>query len=241
MDIVQHFDIINASVDEEKTIRYIVTYIAEHYTDKLDINKLATVEVVDALPNDSSGRAVGNKILLARKNGLELIKYDSILDVQVNDDVKVRMILSTIYHELWHVTTWDKYHEMCEYIIKDENDKDMFLVFAYMYWIEYIAHIETVFMEVTEVMKEFCESFVRHNWHKIEGGYGGFLKALPYYLVRAKYLNIFDELTQNIKCDELRIATYEFDNVSEELFYNSGLTDMEKASIIKDMIVKLFE
>lgn len=241
MEKKYHYNIYNASIDEEKIVNSIVKYIDDNYADKIEISKLLTVEIVDVLPNDSSGRAEGNKIILARENGLELIKHDSILDVQSNDDIKVRMMLSTIYHELWHVTTWDRYYEMCEYIIKDENDKDMFLVFAYMYWIEYIAHLETVFMEVPEVMKEFCESFVRHNWHKIEGGYGGFLKALPYYLVRAKHLNIFDELTRNIKCEELRMAAYEFDNVSEELFYNNELTDMEKASIIKDMIVKLFE
>ena len=236
-----HFNIHNATMDEEKIVNSIVKYIDDNYADRIDISKLLTVEIVDALPNDSSGRAIGNKIILARKNGLEYIDYNKISDTQNPDNFKMGVVFSTIYHELWHISTWDNYYEMYEYVMKKDDGKDLFLAFAYMYWIEYIAHIETVFMEVPEVMKEFCVNFVNRKWHRIEGGYIEFIKALPYYLIRAGYINVFEELTPNIQCDELRNAVYEFNYISEELFKNNGLTDMEKASIVKDMIVKLFE
>ena len=110
-----------------------------------------------------------------------------------------------------------------------------------MYWIEYIAHVETIFMEVPDVMKEFCENFVLRKWHKIEYGYSYFIKALPYYLIRSQYLDLYDELTQKIISKDLRQAVYDFDSKSKLLLHNKSMDDIEKANEIKNVIEELFE
>ena len=44
---------------------------------------------------------------------------------------------------------------MYEYITNCKKG-DLVIAYAYMYWIEYIAHVETVFIEVPEIMNKFC-------------------------------------------------------------------------------------
>ena len=233
------YKIINGTKEEEKIIHGIISFILNEYPEKIDICKLKIIEVVDKLDNDSSGRGIRNKIILPRKYGLEKIQLEGSVSRDKLIDSKLNMLVGTIYHELWHVSTWDKYKDMYEFVL-DENSDDI-LAFAYMYWIEYVAHVETASMEDTGVAKEFCKNFVRKKWHKIEYGYSYFIKALPYYLVRSNYLGMFDELTKEIMCNELRTTVYEFDEKSKQLIENSNMQEADKANIIKDMIEKLFE
>lgn len=81
----------------------------------------------------------------------------------------------------------------------------------------------------------------RKNWHKIDCGYSCFIKALSYFLAQANYLGIFDMLTKKIKCEELKVATYEFDRESRKLYNDNSITDEEKARIIRGKIESLFE
>ena len=178
--------IINGTKEEEKIINCIINFISKEYAEKLNINRLKIIEVVDELDNDSSGRSIRDKIILPRKYGLENIRIEGDISKDNLIDSELGMLISTIYHELWHISTWDEYEEMNEYVLDGKNS-DFFTSYAYMYWLEYLGHIETVFMENTDVMKEFCENFVHIQWHKIEYGYSYFIKALPYYLVRSNY------------------------------------------------------
>ena len=173
-----------------------------------------------------------DKIVLSRMSGLADVRFD-------DNRLKNKNMISTIYHELWHISTWEKYEYMYEYVL-DENTDEM-TAFAYMYWIEYIAHTETVFMEDTEIMKKFCEDFASKRWHCIECGYWYFVKALPYYLARSNFLGVFDELTKMITCNELKNAVYEFNDISQKIIRNDDMQEIDKANIIRDMIEKLFE
>ena len=102
------YKITNATQEEENIINDIIKFIFNNYSDKININELKIIEVVDKLDNDSSGRSIRDKIILPRKNGLENIKYKhGILDDK-NINSKLKMLISTIYHELWHVSTWEK-------------------------------------------------------------------------------------------------------------------------------------
>lgn len=225
----------DAAKDEETIVNLIITYIIDNYIDKINISKLKTIEVVDKLDNNSSGRSVRDKIILSRRYGLDGVREIKDISEEIERNTKLKMLISTIYHELWHVSTWDKYETMYEYILNPEED-DIRKAYSYLYWIEYIAHAETIFMEVTDVMKKFCTNFVHIKWHRKKGGYYDFIKALPYYLIRSQYLRIFDELTNEIICDELRVAVYKFDDVSKQLIKNNYMDDVEKANVIKDMI-----
>lgn len=233
------YNVISASKEEENNINLIISYIVDNYNEKIDIEKLKQIEVVDKLDNDSSGRSIRDKIILPRKYGLDGIGYIKNILVEKEENSKLKMLIGTIYHELWHVSTWSKYEIMYEYVL-NEKEADVYIAYAYMYWIEYVAHVETIFMEVPDVMKEFCKNFVLRKWHKIEYGYSYFIKALPYYLIRSQYLNLFDELTQKIISSELRQAVYDFDSESKFLLHNKCMDDIEKANKIKNMIEELF-
>lgn len=233
------FEIINASSREQIIIKCIIGFIDKKHNKIIDIDKLKVIEVVDKLDNYSSGKSIKDKIILPRKYGLEGVEFEEKISEGEVVSNQFKMLISTIFHELWHITTWEKYERMYQYVL-DVKSTDMYLSFAYMYWIEYIAHIETVFMEVDEIMKKFCENFVRRNWHKIDYGYSYFIKELPYYLTRANYLNIFDELTREIRCEELKLATYNFDKESRRLYSDNSITDEKKARIIRDKIECLF-
>lgn len=233
------YKIINATEEEENNINLIISYIADNYNGKIDIGKLRQLEVVDKLDNDSSGRSIQDKIILPRKYGLEGIGEIKDILSEKERNIKLKMLIGTIYHELWHVSTWSKYENMYEYIL-NKKKADIYTAYAYMYWIEYVAHVETIFMEVPDVMKEFCENFVIRKWHKIEYGYSYFIKALPYYLIRSQYLGIYDELTQKMVSKELRQAVYDFDNESKFLLHNKYIDDIEKVNKIKNMIEELF-
>lgn len=81
---MKKIEIINASVKEEEFIRETLELIAERYSGKVKFSNLESVEVVDELSGDSSGRAIRRKLFLSRKNGLELLNglnYD-----EINDD-----------------------------------------------------------------------------------------------------------------------------------------------------------
>lgn len=167
--------VINATKEEENIINLIVSYIVDNYNEKIDIDKLNQIEVVDKLDNDSSGRSIRDKIILPRKYGLDGVENIKDISMEKETNLKLKMLIGTIYHELWHITTWSEYKIMYEYVL-NEKESEIYTAYAYMYWIEYVANMETVFIEVPEVMKEFCENFVLRKWHKIEYGYSYFIK-----------------------------------------------------------------
>ncbi len=217
----------------------VVSFIADNFFEKLNIDKLHYIEIVDRLENNSSGKSIKDKIILPRKYGLEGIRNFADVSMEREKNIKLKMLIGTIYHELWHVSTWDKYKTMYEYVL-NKKVPDIYTAYGYMYWIEYIAHTETIFMEAPELMREFCNKFVEKSWHKMEDKYSYFIKALPYYLIRSQYLNVFDEFTKNIIPNELRQAVYDFDRRSKELLHNRFMDDIEKADKIKSMIEQLF-
>lgn len=228
----------DATKEEETIINLIITYIVDNYNDKADISKLRIIEIVDKLDNNASGRSIRDKMFLSRKDGLYGVYEIKDISEAIRQNNKLKMLISTIYHELWHISTWNRYEMMYEYILNHEK-RGICKAYSYLYWIEYIAHIETVFMEAKDVMSKFCKDFVHIKWHKTEDGYYDFIKALPYYLIRSQYLGIFDVLTSEIACNELRVAVYEFDDVSKQLIKNTYMDDVEKADVIKNMIEKL--
>ncbi len=67
-------NVLNATEEEENNINLISSYIADNYNEKIDIEKLKQIEVVD---NDSSGRSIRDKIILPRKYGLDGITKTS--------------------------------------------------------------------------------------------------------------------------------------------------------------------
>ena len=46
------YNIINATEEEENSINLIISYIADNYNKKIDIEKLKQIEVVDKLDNN---------------------------------------------------------------------------------------------------------------------------------------------------------------------------------------------
>lgn len=238
IDSMNKYEIINAHIQEKEFIDKVLKYINDNYYNKLNIQKLRKIEIVDELPGGSSGRTIRDRIILSRKNGIDRVNGLCRDKLDIENSMILRDVISTIYHELWHVSTWNKFEYLYEYVL-DEKNEDWNTVLAYLYWIEYLAHVETVFMEVPEVMRKFCKDFAYQEWHNTYDEYSYFIKALPYYLTRSQYLNLYDELTQEINSNELRQAVYKFDCKSKVLLHNNDMDDIEKANDIKSIIVEL--
>lgn len=234
------YEILNGTKNEEHIINNIIKLIESRYSEKIYINRLKKIEIVDKLDYGSSGKSMVDKIILSRKNGLNDVVYENYENEIPVNNIKLRMLISTIYHELWHISTWKDYKDMYDYITNSEIT-DLVIAYAYMYWIEYIAHVETIFMEVPEIMNKFCNNFVSKEWNEMEYGYSYFIKELPYFLIRSQYLNIFDDLTKEIRNDELKDAVFIFDKESKYLLHNNKISDREKANVIANLIVKLLE
>ncbi len=202
------------------------------------MEKLKEIEIVDKLSGDASGRTVREKIFLSRQNGLDVLENKSYQKSNMFSNIDVKKLISIIYHELWHVNTWDKYEDMYEYVLDENND--ICTIYAFVYWIEYISHIETVHMEVPEIMLEFCNKFSHEKWYEIEYAYSYFIKKLPYFLARAKYLDKLDDFIEQIRYNELKEAVIKFNVVSDELYKNKDSKEIEKAMTIRKMIDELF-
>ena len=230
------YEIINGTKEENRLIKDVLNYISDNFFDKLNVYKLRRIEVVDELENGSGGRAIRDKIILPRKNGLDRIQCSENIRANKENDAGLRSLISIVYHELWHVDTWEKYESMYEYVLSVEK-KDMRLSYAYMYWIEYLANKYTVFMDDIKEIKEFCEKVIYMKWNDVDFDYSYFIKSLPYFLIESQYLNIYDKLLKHLRID-LRNVVLEFDKMSKYLLFNEEMDDMEKASNIKELIIK---
>lgn len=230
------YDITNGTKEEKRIIKDILEYICDNFSDKINVYKLHRIEVVDELENGSGGRAIRDKIILPRKNGLERIQNSGNIRVDKENDAGLQSLISTVFHELWHVETWKKYEIMYEYVLSTEK-KDMFTSYAYMYWIEYLANKYTVFMDDVKEIKEFCEKIIYFKWNTVNSDYSYFIKSLPYFLIESQYLNIYDELINHLSSD-IREIVLEFDKISRNLLSNVKMEDIEKAGIIRGLIVK---
>ena len=233
---MKKIEIINASVKEEAFIRETLELIAKRYSEKMKFSNLESVEVVDELSGDSNGRAIRRKLFLSRKNGLELLNglnYD-----EINDD-RLKDMIATIYHELWHVSTYDKYRNMYETVLDDQSD--IYLALAYRYWIEYIAHMHTGFMEVTEKMKNFCDSFIKEEWQDTPENLLKLHIYLPYYIARAQILGRFENDIKKIKSERSRTIVYRIEQISCELMKNKSMSEQQKALVIRDEIKEIWK
>lgn len=234
------YEIVNANSKEREFIQKSIEFIRKNYSDKVHVEELRKVEIADSLPNSSSGRTYGDKIILSRKNGLEMLEHIEKIDIDKIIEGEDRVLFSTIYHELWHVSTWKQYLSLYESVLKD-GEHDLYKAFASQFWIEYISHKETVFIESQDVMKQFCIIFSQKRWENMDDGYFYFMKSLPYYIVRSQYMGMFEKLTEKISCKELKEAVYKFALLSQELYEQTEKSDIEKRDCIEKQIVKLFE
>ena len=234
------YEIVNANSKEKEFIQKSIEFIQKNYSDKIHVEELRKVEIADSLSNNSSGRTYGDKIILSRKNGLERLEHIEKIDIDKIIEGEDRVLFSTIYHELWHVSTWKQYYSLYESVFKD-GEKNPYKAVASQFWIEYTSHKETVFAESQDVMKQFCIIFSQKRWENMDDGYFYFVKALPYYIVRSQYMGMFEEMTEKISCKELKEAVYKFALLSQELYEKTEKSDIEKRDCIEKQIVKLFE
>ena len=156
---MKNIEICGAKEFERDFINKVLEMLQKNYSDVIDISKLQKIEIVDELSGGSSGRAIRYNIILPRKLCLEILTD---VDEFELEDMRLKNVISVIFHELWHVSTYERYKDMYEYVY-DETTNEITAV-SYVYWIEYIAHKDTVFMEDVNVMKKFCFEFVRTDW-----------------------------------------------------------------------------
>ena len=219
------YDIYGASQNEKIKLICICNEIESMVRFKMttDIN----ITIVNTLSGGASARCdlKNERILVARKNCLE--------DIDTNS----QYVKGIIYHELWHYCTNEKYKELYHKMMNP--DEDIALAYACQYWIEYIAHIETVFMEDKNIIEKFCIGFVENSEIRSEIGFSYLIKRMPYFLVRAGYIGKYQEYCNKIKDPEVKLIIQKFNNLSKQLLTDNNKSDYEKAESIKELICSI--
>lgn len=184
----------------EKDLLYeVVLLVIEKYCYDINIgNVMLAVVPIDYLPNKSSGRIEGKKILLS----YQLLKDISINNRYYNADLKLSLaelerniksqesmlvFKSTIFHELVHLSRKELIPILYEAVEKYWDD-DICLAMAAQYWVEYDAHLISNRLESLIVSKQFCESFISFDWKSNQDGYWYLLKCLSYFITRLRLL-----------------------------------------------------
>lgn len=232
---------INETKTEKCLIEKVLQFIKRKFPNQYDYELLHCIKIVDELPNNSSAQTREHTIIISRKNGISNLYFEEveILDEHIYKNKKLHIAVSTIYHELWHVNTWEKYQKLYEYILGDNSE--IIKAVAYRYWIEYISHIETVCLEEEECMKQFCGGFVNRRWTEIEYGYQKMLIELPYFLCRSHYLGIYVNCLNEIGSNIVLEIVKSVNDISENLINNQKISEYEKADIIYREFQKIYQ
>ena len=66
------------------------------------------------MSNGSSGKSIRDKIILSRKYSMEGIEQIKDILFEKERNIKLKILIGTIYRELWYVSKWNKYEAMYE-------------------------------------------------------------------------------------------------------------------------------
>lgn len=238
---IMNIKYINATNAEKCLIEKVLQFIKRRFPNQYDYKLLHYIKIEDELANNSSAQTREHTIIISRKNGISDVYFEEkeILESHIYKDKKLHVVVSTIYHELWHVNTWKKYQKLYDYVLDESSD--IIKALAYRYWIEYVSHIETVCLEEEGCMKQFCLGFVNTRWAKIECGYQEMLINLPYFLCRAHYLGIYANCLNQIESNIILEIVKSINDITEELLNNQIMSESEKANVIYKEFQKIYQ
>lgn len=192
------------STELESFLREVVQYTLNEYGEGLKLSRLKRIELMDKsefeIAKDGSMCEEGTKIIVTSRLYDLLPTYD--ID-ELLENLEFKMIVSTMYHEMVHVSDWCDYPKI--YAIGDAME-DMKNALPALFWLEYLAEKRSC--KVCDVnKKEFCEQFVNNKWHSYKSDWTSFdtsnffylNKVIPYFLAgiteketRNYYLNRID-------------------------------------------------
>ncbi len=167
----------------------VVDYVIDRWGNELDLSGLETIELVDIskFNYETDGKVYneGKNILVTSRLYDEL----DVLDInECKNSNTFKLIVSTLYHELGHVSDWKKMPNL--YRIVEENPMSAEGV-ASLFWLEYIAEKRNTEKKLVD-HDSFCTDVAKSEWHayKTEFGRAGsdnfayLCKVLPYFMGR---------------------------------------------------------
>lgn len=184
-------------------VKDVVKYTLNKYGKQLNISTLKEVEVrnVQEFECPIDGRVVDKTKIVLTSRSFELLPSYEIKRLYKNKNF--RQIVYTLFHEMGHINDMVKYPVLYDTI---ENSDDMEKALPSLFWTEYLAEKRSV--SVDPSAKDFCEEFVSTSWNiqkrstgtATTGDFFYLNKALPYFIVRAEYINkdYFDRINNEI-------------------------------------------
>lgn len=184
-------------------VKDVVKYTLNKYGKQLNISTLKEVEVrnVQEFECPIDGRVVDKTKIVLTSRSFELLPSYEIKRLYKNKNF--RQIVCTLFHEMGHINDMVKYPVLYDTI---ENSDDMEKAPPSLFWTEYLAEKRSV--SVDPSAKDFCEEFVSTSWNiqkrstgtATTGDFFYLNKALPYFIVRAEYINkdYFDRINNEI-------------------------------------------
>lgn len=173
----------------ERFLGEVFQYVLENYARKLSLERLELIELVDKskfnIPIDGRTCDGGTKVIVTSR----LYELLPSLEIQVLfDNQNFKTLVNTLYHELGHVSDWEKMPKLYE-IVEKNDPADLAL--ACLLWIEYVAEKRSCLMGLVNP-EEFCDGFVDKEWRVTQFDYEDMsqrnffylLKHIPYFMAR---------------------------------------------------------
>lgn len=180
----------------------IVDITLEQHAKELDLSNLKTIELIDSnkFSYDTDGKAVddGTRIILTSRC------FKMLDSENADNDTICLQIISTLYHELCHVSDFKKMpliHQAAEQLSNDASKG-----LPSLFFLEYLAEKRSSSIN-PEIHRPFCDDFASRKWKATkynyydssESNYFYLLKACPYYIARVENLSGTDSHIKSVR------------------------------------------
>lgn len=240
MEIVCQYD-----KELEKFLVSVVEYTVNKYGDELNLQNLKQIELIDIsefdIEKDGSTYDNGTRIIVTSR------LYDMLPNYNIKElvyDNNFKLLVNTMYHEMGHVSDWQKYPNI---YLEAETMKEMKKALPALFWLEYLAELRSCHVEGANV-EEFCTQFVQRQWHSYkndlsiidESNFFYMNKLLPYFIARTKtekgqkYLK---EVKNVLLCDYINELIVELDQLKENLPFD----DIEVLENLYDIMNRYYK
>lgn len=193
-------------------LKQTVYFVIENYAYDLDLSNLKEIELV------SKQAFKFNKDGEASENGTKIIVtsrlYEELPCLNINklytNNKSFQLIMSSLYHEMVHISDWRKYPNLYLGVQKMVGTKD---ILAGLIWLEYLAEKKSQMVFPTE-NSDFCNDFVKREWKSIKFNYEDatesnfifLLKMIPYFMART--LDYNNRLQYSMKIKNLLLRDF---------------------------------
>ncbi len=170
-------------------LKNVVKYVIDVLGNELCIDDLEEIELIDkkelSIETDGRTLANGKKIILTSRLYTQLPEYDI---SKLENSVDFKLIVTTLYHELGHVSDMKTMPNIYAATQNSNNEKQMLSSY---FWVEYLAEKRSTSIGLVDY-SNYCNNFVKRQWNAYklnfetysEDNFFYLCKTLSYYMAR---------------------------------------------------------